>query len=255
MSKYALCMGNNYPGTDAELQGCVNDAQDWEQLLRGEGYEITVLTEATKAEAVRDLTEMVGRAKLGDRVVFTYSGHGSWVPDRSGDEADGRDECLVMTDYQAGGLLLDDELQEIFDRLSTGAGALILSDSCHSGTVARMVMETAETVAAVPRFLPPSEFLDISTEEAVRREEVPASAPRKTASLISGCADTEYSYDAHFGSRANGAFTYHALDAYEDTMTLSRWYRAIRRVLPSAEYPQTPQLTAQSTYRRYLTAL
>jgi hypothetical protein len=30
MAKKALCIGiNNYPGTHMDLQGCVNDANDW----------------------------------------------------------------------------------------------------------------------------------------------------------------------------------------------------------------------------------
>ena len=30
MTKKALCIGiNDYPGTDSDLQGCVNDATDW----------------------------------------------------------------------------------------------------------------------------------------------------------------------------------------------------------------------------------
>ena len=30
MANKALCIGiNNYPGTHMDLQGCVNDAEDW----------------------------------------------------------------------------------------------------------------------------------------------------------------------------------------------------------------------------------
>jgi len=34
MTKRALCIGiNDYPGTDFDLSGCVNDAHDWAQAL------------------------------------------------------------------------------------------------------------------------------------------------------------------------------------------------------------------------------
>jgi len=252
-TKYALCIGNNYPGTGSELSGCVNDANDWHALLTSEGYNVEVLIEATKAEAVDRLNSLVTEAGFGDRVVFTYSGHGSWIPDTSGDEEDRRDEVLVMTDYQHGGLLVDDELQQIFSGLAVGVGALIVSDSCHSGTISRVMQ--AERTTATPRFLSPVNFLDMSEDEAVVREELPASQPRKTSSLISGCEDHEYSYDAWFGRRPNGAFTRAAIDAYLPGLSLAKWYQAIRLRLPSDEYPQTPQLTAKSRYRRYLAVL
>jgi hypothetical protein len=36
MSKRALCIGiNNYPGTHMDLNGCVNDANDWAAELAG----------------------------------------------------------------------------------------------------------------------------------------------------------------------------------------------------------------------------
>ncbi len=32
MTKRALCVGiNDYPGTNSDLSGCVNDAEDWAQ--------------------------------------------------------------------------------------------------------------------------------------------------------------------------------------------------------------------------------
>jgi hypothetical protein len=253
-SKYALCIGNNYPGTDSELAGCVNDANDWMELLGDEGYQVTYVVEATKSQAIEELARLVSSARRGDRVVLTYSGHVSWVPDRSGDETDRRDECLVMTDYEDGGLLLDDELHELFSGSVSGVGSLILSDSCHSGTVLRNFGEVRST--GTPRYLSPARFLDLSEQEVGRREEtVTPTPPRATSSLISGCEDVEYSYDAWFDRRANGAFTRAAIDTYRSGVTLAGWYRSIRTVLPSSDYPQTPRLTAKNRYRRYADAL
>ncbi len=108
MAKLAVCVGNNYPGTNAELNGCVNDAYDWATCLESSGYLSKVMVEATKKEVLEQLTTMVARATYGDRIVFTYSGHGTWIPDRDGDEADYRDEVLCMADYMQGGLLTKD---------------------------------------------------------------------------------------------------------------------------------------------------
>jgi hypothetical protein len=254
MTKYALCIGNNYPGTSSELAGCVNDADDWTDLLGSEGYRVTRLVEATKSRAIEELTHLLSGARRGDRVVLTYSGHGSWMPDQSGDETDGRDECLVMTDYERGGLLLDDELHEIFASSVAGVGGLILSDSCHSGTVLRRFGEVRST--GKPRYLPPTEFLDLSEQEVERREEtITPTPPRNPSSLVSGCQDVEYSYDAWFDGRANGAFTRAAVDTYQSGASLASWYRSSRTVLPSGNYPHTPRLTAKDSYRRYAAAL
>lgn len=251
--RYAVCVGNNYPGTNAELSGCVNDMLDWKTRLRAGGYEVTTLAEATKRETVSALVAAVDKVGWGDRLVFTYSGHGSWVTDRSGDEVDRRDECLVMSDYVSGGLLLDDEIDSIFRNLRRGAGALFLSDSCHSGTVSRLVDLTPERK---PRFLSPARFTDLTADQVWIIEERVVSAPKpQRPSLISGCEDDEYSYDAWFGGRANGAFTRRALDTYQPGISLNNWHKAIRRTLPDSHFPQSPVLDPASLYRKYTRAL
>lgn len=251
--KYAVCIGNNYPGSGNDLSGCVNDAYDWGNLLASLGYEVTTIIEATKADMVGALTELVARAGFGDRGVFTYSGHGTWVPDRNGDEPDARDEALVPTDFRQGYLLLDDELDIIFRSKRYGAGMLMLSDSCHSGSVSR-VFDVSHL--GKPRFLPPSQLgrdLPSSDDHTVEaRADTPA--PLNT-SLISGCGDLEYSYDAWFGERANGAFTRAAIDTHQQYSTLNAWFTRIRQALPSDMYPQSPQLTAATSYRKYVRAL
>lgn len=253
--KYALCIGNNYPGTNAELAGCVNDALDWSDLLVSSGYEVRTIIECPKEDAVLALGEMVDKAGWGDRVVFTYSGHGSWVWDRDGDEADRRDECLVMADYARGGLLLDDEIQKVFLGLRTGVGALFLSDSCHSGTVHRAANLGHKDLGR-PRFLSPAAFTEFSEQQA-RLLEVQTSTKevRQSSSLVSGCEDAQYSYDAWFDGRANGAFTRAALDNYAYGQSLNSWFKRIRAELPSEWYPQSPVLTAANAYRKYTRAI
>jgi hypothetical protein len=254
--KFALAVGiNDYPGIGADLSGCVNDARDWADLLGAEGYSTTTLldAEATRANIVSVLGSMVQLAGFGDRIVFTYSGHGTWVPDRDLDEPDRRDEALVCHDYESGGLLLDDTLQRLFAGTRYGTGVLVLSDSCHSGTMVRSTTPTRAPEAS--RFVSPAVlFNHLDEEHAAQMEQRSASVPRRTASLISGCADEEYSYDASFNGRPNGAFTRAALDTYAAGIRLGTWHGLIRQWLPSASYPQSPQLTA-TPYRRYARAM
>jgi hypothetical protein len=259
-TKRALCVGiNDYPGTGSDLNGCVNDAKDWKAALEARGYVVATLLDgaATRAAIVSKLTQMVVEAKSGDNLVFTYSGHGSWLPDDDGDEPDGRDEMLCPHDIGQNQYLMDDTLAEIFGRKAEGVRLYFVSDSCHSGTVARFappLFPDAEKLHPRPRFLHPSTFVKDDAE--LRRIRRAASAPRATrqkypALLFAGCRDVEYSYDAVINGRPNGAFTYVALQALkQDPATPQKLMAEVRDHLPTATYPQTPQLYGSRTAKR-----
>jgi hypothetical protein len=255
--RHALCIGiNDYPGTGSDLSGCVNDAHDWAEELTKRGFGVTTMLDAeATGEAMREgMRQLLRGASSGDVVVITYSGHGTWVRDDNGDEPDGRDEALCPHDIGSNGPLLDDELYDILCDRERGVRTVMISDSCHSGTVARFAPST-RTDADRVRFLPPGVFLD--PEEARRAAKMPrisAGRPRHAALLMSGCTDLEYSYDAHFDGRPNGAFTYFALRTLGELpagATYRDWSAAIARTLPSQDYPQTPGLDGSSTQRRW----
>lgn len=256
MLKRSLHVGLNYPGTSAELAGCVNDAIDWRDLFHGLGYSTVMLAEPTGVEMLTAIQAQLKGLRRGDRFVLTYSGHGSFVPDRNGDEIDGFDEVLCPSDYQSR-VVTDDDLSRVFDSAALGVRKTFLSDSCHSGTVNRFAPLAVGLVAqlnAKARFMPPSEFLPARDIDAVLAAspvtKVIPGATRVPAALISGCADHEYSYDAWFGSRANGAFSRVAIDAFRPTIRMVEWWRTIRSGLPSPSFPQTPQLQARF-HQRY----
>ena len=86
---------------------------------------------------------LIGGTQSGDRVLLYFSGHGGCVADQDGDEADGKDEALVLHDtrlikvgenqYRMENALLDDEFKALLQNLS-GRRVLVLIDACHSGT-------------------------------------------------------------------------------------------------------------------------
>jgi hypothetical protein len=243
MNHFSLHVGiNDYPGTGSDLHGCVNDAVGWADLCKTLGYNAEVLLDlaATKARVVESLESVVARARFGDRIVFTYSGHGSFVPDLDGDEADGRDECLVLYGFD---LLTDDEMYAIFQKRRFGVRVYVFSDSCHSGTASRF----ATRAAGRPRFLHPSNFMDVPPTLQPKARNAPS---RPGTAFISGCDDNEYSYDAYIDGRPCGAFSNVALRTWKPGIRLAAWHRAIREFpLPNGNYPQTPQLQA-STWQR-----
>lgn len=251
MAKKALCIGiNDYPGTGSDLSGCVNDANDWKAALEKGGFTVDMLLDrqATKEAMSEGIRRLVQEAQPKDLVVITYSGHGSWVPDLDSDEPDARDEVLCPYDIGQNRPLTDDEIHSIFAERERGVRIVLLSDSCHSGSVIRMAPPPAEASGPKVRFLPPDTFLpaealQVASARAARR---PIGPPRTFGGvLISGCQDTEFSYDASFNNRPNGAFTYFALKALQALQpgaTYRDWYKAIRQSLPNRLHPQTPNL-------------
>lgn len=238
MNRRALCVGINAYRT-SPLQGCVNDARDWAAELAGRGYDVDLLLDgfATKATLLERLAVLAAGARWGDRLVFTYSGHGTFVPDRDGDEPDRRDEALVSVDMRT---VTDDELHNTVGRIPRGVRLTIVSDSCHSGTMARFVAANAPAhYTAAPRFLDPAHVV---AEPTVKPRSLPA-----RAMLLSGCADDEVSYDAYIGGRYRGAMTAAALEALPAATSMRDWHR---RTLAALRYPQTPQLDA-TPYQRY----
>jgi hypothetical protein len=224
----ALCTGiNNYPGSANDLQGCVNDANDWANALKNFGFNVTtVIDAAVTTDNIKNLLlKMITEAESGDTLVFTYSGHGTNVPDTSGDEDDSYDEAL----YLYNGVLLDDELREIISKLPTGANLIVILDSCFSGTATR-------AIGVRPKYMPGSTPIVGSKKKAF------LSGEDMVEILLSGCNDDEYSYDAIINNRANGAFTYYALKSLTDDITYEEWMNKIHDDLPSRNYPQTPQL-------------
>lgn len=251
MAKRALCIGiNDYPGTNSDLFGCVNDAHDWKAALEQRGFSVDLLldSKATKAAITEQMTKLVKEAKPKDILVITASCHGSWIPDLDGDEPDGRDEVLCPYDIGQNRPLIDDEIHTIFSEREKNVQIILISDSCHSGTVIRMAPVPREASGPRVRFLPPETFLPaetlkIASARATRRP-FPIS---KTFGgvLMSGCQDHEYSYDAYFNGRPNGAFSYFALKTLQSlrpNASYKDWHKAIREHLPNTLHPQTPNL-------------
>lgn len=265
MAKFGLCIGiNDYPGTGSDLAGCVNDANDWASALKGRGFTVETLFDrkATGKGIRASIKTVLGKAKSGDSVVIQYSGHGSFVPDKDGDEPDGTDECICPYDISTKGPITDDELFDLYSARAQGVRLLVISDSCHSGTVAKFApittppsFEGGSALRRKVRFLPPAAYLSKEQVAGLGQQRARrASSPpgRYAALLMAGCQDSEYSYDAYFQGRPNGAFTFVALrelKKLKPKATYRDWFNAIRKALPSQQYPQSPNLYGSSSMK------
>ncbi len=259
MSKKALCIGiNDYPGTQNDLSGCVNDANDWAAELTGRGYAVSKLIEAQASLAgmTAGLQGFIGSAVSGDTLIITYSGHGTWVPDSSGDEPDGRDEGLCPWDIGSAGPLLDDEIRSMFGQRAAGVRIVLISDSCHSGSVTRGDDSDLDPGGARARFLPLEAWMSAAELPSPgKRPPGLISGLRRSGGdlLLAGCLDTQYSWDTSFKGRPNGAFTYYALKTLRENKptTYAAWFNAIRTYLPTNRLPQDPQILGSATAQRF----
>lgn len=150
-----LLVGINYRGTSNALGGCINDVLMVKDLLL-KTYptaKLELLTDDTYEKPTRNnilkkLTNLVDEAIAGDILIFHYSGHGSQVKDLHGDEEDGYDETICPIDfmqprvitykgkkYRVDSQIIDDEINEILVKVPRNVKLLMLSDSCHSGTI------------------------------------------------------------------------------------------------------------------------
>lgn len=262
----ALCVGINrfaHLPESSWLNGCVNDAEDMARLLQDRWSlgdpDITILrdAEATKDAVIGHLTDLVDRTVTGElqRVVFSYSSHGTQVPDPSGDEADRADEALAAYDlrsdgdqWDAGTVIVDDELRALLDRLPAGVLFEAFLDTCHSGTGLRSLDLLP---GRRPKFLPaptPIGAEDLDERNAARF--LDRASPTGTAGappvLLAACRADQTASDAYFDGRYNGAFTHHLLKRLkaEPTATRLETVTAVEASLRAGRFTQSPQLEA-----------
>jgi hypothetical protein len=156
VARYGLLAAiNQYPdlpgGRSCNLVACINDAnaiKDW--LVGEQGFsdrEIKRLynKNATTGKIMGAIDELVRKVRPGDVVVIYFSGHGTRLPDESGDETDSLDEALVTYDmvqdmaagrHEPGNWLTDDVMGRAISKLRTNR-VLVVFDCCHSGTATK----------------------------------------------------------------------------------------------------------------------
>ncbi len=144
VGKYHLAK-YNLPGIDLDLAMMQQTAA----LMGIKEVKVLKDEQATFNRVINTINRfLINGVQKNDRVLFYYSGHGTQVPDFSGDEhQDGVDEVLTMYDMTLTtrqgkktlrNVLLDDELNALLKRIPS-KNLLVLIDACHSGTATREI--------------------------------------------------------------------------------------------------------------------
>jgi metacaspase-1 len=270
----------DYAGWSGPLSACEFDANDMAAIARSCGMKSTVLLtrKGTRANALAAIRSAAKQLRPGDLFFLTYSGHGGQVPDVTGEEDDKKDETWCLYDGQ----LIDDELYFELSRFAAGVRVLVLSDSCHSGTVTRAAppqpgatlpngrSKMMPLAVAMRTYREHQVFYDNLQQDVVKavgKAVAPdpdsmlaqvAVSPRLTAIankfkpaviLISGCQDNQTSLDGDH----NGAFTEQLLKVWDHgaySGNYAKFHADIKAGLPA---DQTPNLFTLGKAARFVT--
>ncbi|HEY2925513.1 caspase family protein [Piscinibacter sp.] len=259
---------DHYGGWSGELAACEFDALDMAAIAKSKGLKATIpLTKkGTRGNALAGIRAAAKSLKSGDLFFLSYSGHGGQVPDVTGEEADKQDETWCLFDGQ----LIDDELYHELSRFAGGVRILVLSDSCHSGTVTRAGPPAAPTGAPAllsqrPKLMPLAvalrtyrdhqAFYDklqhdlakvagnaVDPDAALAQVAVSGRRTglvkkfKPTAILISGCQDNQTSMDGEH----NGAFTEQLLSVWNHgafKRNYANFHAFIKSRMPATQTP------------------
>ena len=253
-----------YEGWDGPLAACEFDANDMAAIARARGMKPTVLLtkKATRAATLAAMRAAAKALKAGGLFFLSYSGHGGQVPDIDHEEADRKDETWCLYDGQ----LIDDELYFELSRFAAGGRILVLSDSCHSGTVTRArppLPPPGQRSKAMPDgvairvYQAHQAFYDklqnevakaaggrVADPDAALAQVGSAGQPAGTVAgkfkpavlLISGCQDNQTSMDGEH----NGAFTEQLLKVWNHGAfkgSYGSFHARIRAAMPASQSP------------------
>ena len=255
----------HYGGWSGPLAACEFDANDMATIAASRGMEVSKLLtrQGTRKAVLAGLRKAAKTLKAGDLFFLSYSGHGGQVPDASGDEPDKQDETWCLYDGQ----LIDDDLYFELAGFASGVRILVLSDSCHSGTVTRARPPPPPPGTRI-KLMPPDVALRVyeqhqpfydklqldvaqaagraSLEDpdavlsslAVQSGRVQSIAKRMRAAviLISGCQDNQTSLDGDH----NGAFTGQLRRVWNNGKfggSYAQWHAQIVAGLPPSQSP------------------
>jgi metacaspase-1 len=253
------------------LRGCVNDVALVRWLLKtyflvpNENIRVVVNERATKEAILHRLEDMIRRARAGDLLVFYFSGHGSQIRDRDGDElTDSLDEliCPYDMDWDRQTYILDDDLDEIFRTLPPDVVLEAFFDCCFWGASPRgLGPPDPGLLRRDVRYLPPPFDIAARTEGDEDRLDIHrlrASDVFAERNVVWGAAaEGQEAAEDVIDGETHGMFTYWGCRFIAENIgridrahySRERLLEDVRGYLHALGYVQTPELSAPGDLR------
>lgn len=246
-----------YTGWRGTLESVKDDRETMLKLLGEEAkYSVTDLTnaKATREAVAQALADEARDRVAGEEVVIYFSGHGTTLPDKNNDQLGVlRDGAWCLND----GMFVDDELTTALTKFPAGVRVVVISDSCHVGTIlAASSPDDKETARAAvlndPRKskLAPVDIgqrvYDVQKDFYDRILTLPAIDPKtaKAALLVlSACKTDELARVNDDGSVFTKAIA-QAWESEEGPQTYEQLYQTVKTQVESAVEGQHPQRRA-----------
>jgi hypothetical protein len=231
---------NNYPGSQNDLNGCINDQIDFEAFINANYPDFVVEkfkdSEVTWQRLHDEIRNHIVALKQGDILVIGYSGHGTYGPDAT--EENGNREGLYPYD---GKVFWDDDFRELLDLIPEGAKVYIFLDSCFSGGSTFIRNSYIKN-----RFMPLGDYEKKPKTRRMLRSE------NMNYLLFAGCTEEQTCADAYIENRYNGAFTYYLIRAWNKEINNSTWNYLTASGLYKGRFEQTPKLLGNEAMKANL---
>lgn len=253
--KKALLIGINYiKNPDITLRGCIDDVTNMQSVLTSAyGYDksniITLsddLTDPskqpTRANIMGYLRLLAAQSSQLSEIWIHYSGHGSQIQGKTSSGKIKIDDVIVPCDYDTMGIIMDDELYAIVQRIN--CTAMFLIDSCHSGTMCEL----------------PWSYVFDNPMQCLRTHNLSGNCKEvinPNIYMFSGCKDSQTSADTYSTvlQESVGAFTNAFITCLQRTnyqRPILMLYRDICMYLSNSGYEQTPVLSCSSMLPKYV---
>lgn len=238
----SLHVGINEPSpafpSGGRLRGAENDAAAMRDLASSRNFEAELIPPSL-ANYSTVITKLLGAAQAsnpGDIFLFTFAGHGTGELDDGNDEKDRQDEALVLTDT----LLFDDDLRlKVWPAFKKGVRVLMIADSCHSGSVAALTVESKPKAPVLREISAETRRKHLKEYRHFYRQLVtPVYAPiEANVLLLAACEDFDTTPDGY----PHGDFTQALLNVLS-TSSPANYHELIERIAVEVG-PQNPVLT------------
>ena len=233
-NKYrSILFGLNYENTNYSLNGCVNDVINTAQFLTEKmGFKCDMYTtneSTTSLNIIQKLYQLAIESHTHKLkyVWIHYSGHGTHVLDKSKDELDGQDECIVPSDFN---LISDDIIKDIFKSFRKHTKIIFVCDSCHSGTIGDLTYSWGGNISG-------KENNNVFKNKII---------------CISGCKDDQTASDAYLLNELenkyqySGAMSKYLLDILHETdeNNIFKIVGLLKEQLKENKFSQIPKITS-----------